>query len=304
VLLNLILDVDLDLLNFVSDRTRRRYALIIGAMKSGTTSLFSLLSQHPEILACREKEPQFFTDDAKFAGGVEAYEKLWPAADDAGGRVWLEASTNYTKLPAFANAADRIATFTGDFRFIYMLRDPIERIESHYTHGLADGWLSENADLKNEPHLINVSRYAMQIAEYYARFPAEKILLLRFEDFAAEPMGALRRICVFLGIDPEFSFRSSDRPMNTNRDRLLEKSPLLGGLGEVPGVSSLARLAPKRLVSLARTRLPRSGGENIRLNADQREFVLKELREDLARLEQEFGFDTSAWRAKREEASR
>ena len=54
-----------------------RFAIIIGAMKSGTTSLFHYLSQHPRIAACHEKEPDFFSNPENFAKGLDWYRNLW-----------------------------------------------------------------------------------------------------------------------------------------------------------------------------------------------------------------------------------
>lgn len=272
-----------------------RFALIIGAMKCGTTSLYAHLSRHPQILACREKEPQFFTDDAQWPGGFTAYRSLWPspAAED---QIALEASTNYTKLPAFPSAAKRIAQFPAEFRFIYMLRHPIERIESHLTHALADGWLQSLPSAEIQPHFINISRYAMQIAEYYRRFPRGNILLIRFEDFAANPQTVVQQVCRFLEIDPNFSIEHPGRAHNANRERLLARKPLLGPAKANPVVSSLARVVPTRLVRALRTRLPRSGGENVSLSQEQRIWVLDQLKPDLVRLRDEFGFDIAPWK--------
>ena len=104
------------------------FALIIGAMKAGTTSLFKYLSQHPEICACQEKEPNFFASDINWSKGLDWYQNLWKWNQDLH-KIALEASTFYTRLPE-ANAAERIAQIKAKFKFIYILRNPVERIES------------------------------------------------------------------------------------------------------------------------------------------------------------------------------
>jgi hypothetical protein len=76
-----------------------RFAIIIGAMKSGTTSLFEYLAGHPMLAPCREKEPDFFARDERWRRGRSWYEGLWRPAPPADGFA-LEASTSYTKLPA------------------------------------------------------------------------------------------------------------------------------------------------------------------------------------------------------------
>ena len=83
------------------------FALIIGAAKSGTTSLFYYLAEHPEISSCSIKEPNFFTDDEKLSKGWGWYQNLW-TWDSEIHKIAMEASTSYTKIPYFPNAAERI----------------------------------------------------------------------------------------------------------------------------------------------------------------------------------------------------
>ena len=83
-----------------------RFALLIGAMKAGTTALYYLLTQHPQIAACREKEPNFWTDAVHGPQDLDAYRELWDCEE--GRHQWaLEASTGYTKLPRRPGASDR-----------------------------------------------------------------------------------------------------------------------------------------------------------------------------------------------------
>ncbi|MCH8112407.1 MAG: sulfotransferase [Proteobacteria bacterium] len=93
-------------------------AIIIGAMKSGTTTLFELLSQHPEIAPCREKEPFFFASEEKYAADEDAYQMLWDW-DPNRHKIALEASTDYAKLPFVTGVPDRMAA-CDKFRFRFM----------------------------------------------------------------------------------------------------------------------------------------------------------------------------------------
>ena len=162
-----------------------RFAFLIGAMKCGTSSLFRYLEQHPDLVGCEPKEVHFFTNH--YDRGLDWYLGTWPA--DRAGKMLLDGSTSYTKLPAFGAAAERIAAMPArDKRFIYMMRNPLDRIESHNTHRTANGDANESlADcLETDHHVIQVSRYAMQLDAYYQRFPSESILLLSLEEMRRE----------------------------------------------------------------------------------------------------------------------
>ncbi len=269
-----------------------RFALIIGAMKCGTTSLFTYLSRHPEVAPSREKEPDFFSHDAKWSQGFDWYHALWDFDSDVH-RVALEASTCYTKIPEFPDAAQRIAGVRADLRFIYILRDPIERIESHYRHHVLHGTEQGKRPIDKAitPDMIAISKYAMQIAEYYRRFPANRVLLLAFEDLRSDPRALLERVCRFLEIDPAWEFRgleTAHHPSDHAIYRFLER---------VPGLPAVVKMFPVRYRQVIRMRLARRFSRGARLSAGHRDRIRAELRDDMRRLHEEFGFDTSRWQS-------
>ena len=81
----------------------KRLALIVGAMRSGTTSLFHYLAAHPQVAASADKEPDYFSSDKVFARGPGWYEELF-SFDPARHTIRLEASTNYSKAGFFPSA--------------------------------------------------------------------------------------------------------------------------------------------------------------------------------------------------------
>ncbi len=191
---------------------RRPNLFVIGAMKSGTTYLSKLLGAHPAIFMCAPEEPSYFVDPRQLR-------TLWPEAWDlgiwraeenylrlfgpAGDAVWLaEASTNYSKRPLVSGVAERLHRFNPDARLIYLLRDPVQRSISHYWHMVR--YHAERRPmleaLRDEPHYLDVSNYAMQLAPYLERFGAHRILILTFEELTRAPAAAMRRICAWLGL--------------------------------------------------------------------------------------------------------
>lgn len=253
-------------------------------MKCGTTSAFHYLSAHPEIAPATKKEPDFFTKH--WDRGWEWYEELWPI--DVGDRWALEASTSYTKVPTLPNAAARIATTSAEYRFIYVMRDPLARIESHRRHQFLRG----RGTLVNE-HLVAVSRYAAQLDEYRKRFARESILLLGFEQLSANPSATLRQISEFLDIDPAFSFPAQHTTFN-------KSAPDGKGyelLRSIPVLSHLAKKLPLRWRRSVRNRLAKAPPKLPPLNAAERADIRAALTDDMTRLRDEYGFDTAIWRS-------
>src|SRR3954454_424581 len=102
--------------------------LIIGAQKCGTTSLHTYLDAHPDVHMAAEKELDFFIEDRAWQRGLEWYATRF--RDDAGVRG--ESSPNYTGWPVWDGVPERAAAVIPKARLVYLVRDPIDRIESHY----------------------------------------------------------------------------------------------------------------------------------------------------------------------------
>lgn len=276
-----------------ANRAPTTFALIVGGMKCGTTSLFDLLAQHPEVCACSEKEPDFFVDDIDVAREWDRYLGLWDW-DPERHTVALEASTAYAKYPWVKGVPERIATSPGaSFKFIYMMRDPVKRIASQVRHGVYDGW-GKSLDEEFTDDLIDFSRYAMQADRYTALFPRENLLLLTLEELKSAPDDVLRRTCLFLGISPDHAFVDADVPRNTGD--FYTVSPLVAGLAK----NSVARwlvgnLLPRNAKHHLRQWVGRSGdrGEESlgrwQLNEEEVARVYELLAQDMTRLERHYG---------------
>jgi len=271
------------------------FALIIGAMKCGTTSLFSYLAQHPQISACSAKEPCFFSRKDNWSKGFEWYQDLW-GWDSTKHKIALEASSSYTRVPTYLNAAENISSVNANFKFIYIVRNPIDRIESHYTHGHALGFPETKEPLFKglNNDLITTSLYARQIEEYYQRFPADSILLLKFEDLRNNPLNLLREVCRFLDVDVNYEFQELGTRHNANEGRI-GYDPLWRSLRRIKQLRSVARLMPTQHKQMLHSLFGRKIEGNFKLSSEQRSFVLGELQEDLQRLSFQYGIDVSCW---------
>jgi hypothetical protein len=253
---------------------KKRFTLLIGALGSDTTALFRHLGAHPQVLPCRVAEPRFFTDDRKWALGVEFYRSLWEFREPDE-RVAIEASSDYALHPAVPCPAERIAQLPTGFRFVYLLRHPLERIEWHHCLELEAGRVRRPLAEGVPQQMVDASRYATQLEAYRTWFPAEDFLLLAQEDLARDPAAALRRVCSFLEIDPYFGFPGLEQ----------------GEAGQLPPAArrGLLERLRRRPAPAPRRREPP------RLSPEQRGDLLAELSGDLERLRAEWGFDVSRW---------
>ena len=223
---------------------------VIGAAKAGTTSLYALLDQHPDIFMPEVKEPEFFARDDLYdtGAGLKAYESTYDAAGP--GQLIGEASTLYSLSPLFPQAAARIHAHVPQAKLIYVLREPVKRAYSFYQQiiknyqnatrdyavhrsfeefvlperhaqaGPRDKVFSAyNAHLPDVPELcLAGSDYLAQIEAYLVHFDRSQFLFLKFEDFVADRPAALARITEFLGLSslPEAVIGKDEVPRNVS----------------------------------------------------------------------------------------
>lgn len=186
---------------------------IIGAPKAGTTSLHHYLDQHPGIQMSAIKEPRFFAlpenGEAQLPGRVATlaeYEALFDPAIAVRG----ESSTDYAAHPRREGAPERIKALVPEARFIYLVRDPIERSVSHYrmaaalmgeTRPLGEALRDALADPASR--YIAPSLYATQLELYLRHFPAERILVVDQAQLLAERRATLGEVFSFLAVADE-----------------------------------------------------------------------------------------------------
>lgn len=182
-------------------------------MKSGTTYLNKLLAAHPSIFMCAPEEPSYFVDpselakiwpymwDQGFWRSEEQYLRLFKMSEDA--EILGEASTNYSKFPLVTGVAERILRFNSNARFIYLLRDPIDRTLSHYWHMVR--YHAENRPIavaiKEDPQFTAVSYYAMQLKSYFRYFSADHVKVTTYEQLISDPLQTIHALYEWLGID-------------------------------------------------------------------------------------------------------
>jgi Sulfotransferase domain len=179
--------------------------LVIGAMKSGTSSLHRYLEAHPEVFMASPKEPRYFAEggDANYHRGIEWYRALFAAGARMPARG--EASTHYTKAPQFSRVPERIAHVIPDVRLVYVLRDPIDRIRSQYAFLVRRG--NEQRPIEQavieDPRYVDWSKYAFQLEQYHEHFDRSQILVVWSDDLEHRRPETFSRVLSFIGVDPD-----------------------------------------------------------------------------------------------------
>jgi len=207
-------------MNNETSNHRLPYFVIIGAMKSATSSLYQQLVRQQGIFMCTPKEPNFFSDDKQYAKGMAWYSGLFANAPE--GSLLGEASTHYTKLPTHPNTVVRLKKYLPSARLVYVMRHPVDRLVSHYIHEWSTGIYHCSIDeaVNKYPELIAYGRYAMQLEPYFEAFGRDAVLPVFFDHMVREPQAELERICQFIGYKGQPVWVKDMKPDNVSSERI------------------------------------------------------------------------------------
>lgn len=290
---------------------------IIGAPKSGTTSLLAYLMQHPDVFVPGIWEMNFLSDDLRWRSpppcrSMADYLRHFEAA--AGKPRVGEKSAFYLYS---RQAAGRIRALNRDARLICILRDPVEVAWSFYKYNLAnleedlvpfERALDAEADRRRGRRLParltivenllyrEVPRYAEQLERLYGVFPEEQVLVLRFDDLQADEAGVFQTVLDFLGLKPFVLERyrahnQSDGLATIGIRRFLASRPRLD--------RSLRAVVPQPLIGGARRLVERARGGGPaalrKLRPDTRAMLCATFEPEVRALERLTGHDLADW---------
>lgn len=282
----------------------RRYVIIIGAMKSGTTTLFDALARHPQIAPASNKEPGFFAFDDIHAKGWDWFDGLFEFDPDQH-HYRLEASTDYTKAPFVTGVWEKMTADPAiDVKLLYIMRHPFRRIESHARHvqtarkeiGQTISPIGDHSlDQGLSPVNLTTSFYAQQLDVYADARAQGRLHCLTLEELKSDPTTVLGDILTFLELDP-FSAAETKLP---------ESNTARGKTKAHPAWKYIARSGP--LLGVAKTVLPHSLRQDIKsrfrlkvqaegrfdLSAEEDAFLRQLYAPDLKRLSEVYGVDTA-----------
>ncbi len=306
--------------------------LLIGAARSGTTSLFNYLGAHPQVCMCPIKEPNFFALEGRRELGAAELGFPWP-----GDAAWAETLTcraetidDYEGLfascrrePAVGEASplylysprapERIAHYLPRARMVAILRQPVERayssLRKQRVAGAADPTrlkdllqaeeASTRSGVGGPLHHLRHGYYARQLRRYFQHFERERIQVHLYDDFTLDPRRVLKQIFGFLDIDQDVVVDTTTRYNVAGEAR----STVVDGLFRRPrrSKSALRRVLPAMMVGRLQRAQQRLLDRNVQpaeaLSADVRgELTERFYAKELTELEELLGIDLSRWR--------
>lgn len=285
--------------------TKRDYVIIVGAMKSGTTTLFDILARHPEIAPASDKEPGFFAFDPVWEKGFSWFDTLFEF-DPKRHRYRLEASTDYTKAPFVTDVWKRMTTDPDvSVKLIYIMRHPLRRLESHARHVQGARMeigreITQKADHALDAGLssinLAISEYAQQLDAYAEAHRAGNLHCLTLEELRDAPDATLAGLFTFLDLDP--SAIVPELPVSNAAGNQTREHPAWGYLARMQPVMTVGKaLLPPfvRQAIKSRFRQKINPEGRFKLTAQETALLTSLYSKDLEALRNTYGIDTQKY---------
>lgn len=214
--------------NYVSDRLADTHPaeptyIIIGPMKTATSALYEYINQHPKVLPSIKKEIHFFSDPYRLAYGKDWYLAHFPPTNPESGYITGEASPGYI----VNHVHNTVANLFPKVKIIALVRNPVDRAFSHYTHNCKHGFerrsfieavtaeleilegitnntsldrIAKTWDWNSHPGYVLLGLYAHFLQQWYTAFPSEQILIISNNALSARPAEIMQQVFSFLNL--------------------------------------------------------------------------------------------------------
>lgn len=202
--------------------------LIIGAGRSGTTSIYKYLDQHPDVCFSSIKEIHYFSIEELYKRGEKYYHSFY---DHYQGEKLYASADTYLMMDY--QAIEKIKAYNENIKILVMLRDPVDRAYSSYNYSVNYGYhdalenfsdcISFEKDIEKVNDLIQrnnlghlyASQYYKHLSRWLKVFPKENFVFLTTKELKEDPEGLYRKLCLDLNI-AEFSLENSGKAHNAN----------------------------------------------------------------------------------------
>ena len=290
--------------------------VIVGVQKAATSSIYTYLSQHPQIYTSSLKEPNFLERDwqqyyeaggAHKASRIDTFEKYAHLFSGVTDEIAIgEASANC--LFHHATSVPQIQRYVPDAQIVIALRHPAERAHSDYLMHLRDAInggprrsLSEQIREHSEKSfIIRKGFYAEGVSHFMDAFGRDRVKVILYDDFCRNPQESMADLYQFLGVDPTFTPDMSRRsqtarvPKNRQINALLQrKNPLRSAV-----TAGLKLLMPETARARLRQRLIQMNSQDkstLPLTPEDRQALIALYRDDVLQLQTLLQRDLSNW---------
>lgn len=225
----------------------RKYLIVGGTSKAGTTSIFTYFEKHPGISPSRAKETRFFLDSdyplpsvkRYEKDGIAAYESFFAEGDDPA--KWrLEATPDYLHS---RNSARFMREALPCARFVFILREPVDRLRSWFRFGRAMNELPTDLTFERYVQMqmdavgveakalshpayaaLETGRYSNYLQRFVETFGREAVTVLFYEELARNPLAFVTAICQALKLDAayfqDYNFEIVNKGVNVRNPKM------------------------------------------------------------------------------------
>jgi len=288
---------------------------VIGAAKSGTTSLYSILMRHPEVFMSKPKATRFFISEKRYSNGLDWYLHTYFAGAEQY-PIRGEATPSYL-AQAYKSAPRIRETIPGDqTKFIAIFRNPVDRAYSHYWYNRNTKQGVENLSFEDalameetleERSAISGKRYSrtqnyfkngqysLCLGEYFKYFKQDQFLFLLFEDLFKEQFHATAaRLTEFLNIENvDMSYTKE------NQSRRVGTRPTVKFVRKQRGLMNfLKSFLPGSIQNVMRNQYLRMISKPVKyppMKQETRKILLEKYEPGIIELEKIIGRDLSHW---------
>ncbi|WES66186.1 sulfotransferase domain-containing protein [Microbacter sp. GSS18] len=283
--------------------------VVIGAAKSGTTSLYAAISQHPGLFIPSEKEVPFFNDPRWYRRGFDAYMRTY-FSDVPDGQAIGTVTPQYmldTSDGAVRQTALRMSRQLPGARLVVILRNPVDRAYSHYKMRVQRGYEQRSFDdvvdqaiaagdgpregaAADEHRYVFGSEYGRIIGEFLRHYPREALLILTTKQLRDDPVAVSQSVFAHIGVDDDFVPADADKTHREGGSAPKVRVLTPGFLFGIPGVQWVWRNAvPARFRKRVEYRLNlwNIKADDLRLSPDDQAYrrLMDYLADDLAALD-------------------
>lgn len=278
--------------------------ILIGAGKTGSTSLYQYFTDHPQICTPPQKELYYFLPPdirrKRRAWGalqtLEQYQQQFSHRQDS--QITVELSTIYYTNP---HAAKLIYEYNPDIKLFMILRDPTQRAFSAFMmkvkQGIFDVASMEEKLLDTNSLLVRSGFYHSQIQSFLAYFPRERFKIFFFEDFLKNKQLFYQDLSDYLGVEvslpkQDYHARKGGKPKNFILHKMLTKNNPV----RVAAASLLRLFVSEEKRRRLREKLITSNMGKAKLPSSLRSQLIEIYRDDIIQLEHLLEVDLSAWK--------